>query len=86
MRQVSFGRTSQGGGERKGVTHLGDGAAVASVAEARVLGDGATVASVAEARVFGDGATVASVAEARVSSNHDEGWSCGGERVCGCRG
>jgi hypothetical protein len=71
MRQVSFGRTSQGGGERKGVTHLGDGA---------------TVASVAEARVFGDGATVASVAEARVSSNHDEGWSCGGERVCGCRG
>lgn len=71
MRQVSFGRTSQGGGERKGVTHLGDGAAVASVAEARVLGDGATVAS---------------VAEARVSSNHDEGWSCGAERVCGCRG
>lgn len=48
------------------LTHLGDGAAVAGVAETGVLGDGAPVASVPEARVLGDGAAVAGVAEARV--------------------
>ena len=49
-KSVSDGK-SRGGGERKGETHLGDGAAIAHVTRRRVLGDGAAVAHVAGRRV-----------------------------------
>ena len=64
-KSVSDGK-SRGGGERKGETHLGDGAAIAHVTRRRVLGDGAAVAHVTRRRVLGDGAAVAHVAGRRV--------------------
>jgi hypothetical protein len=64
-KSVSDGK-SRGGGERKGETHLGDGAAIAHVTRRRVLGDGAAVAHVTRRRVLGDGASVAHVTRRRV--------------------